>query len=265
MELILAMALLDASRQAWLAVPGGSRHDIESSGSSASLLHSIYGSQASQLPISEYSSETSWGKSQTDLAGTKSLAGLPRRAGRARPMSSPASVLAARQTQRRVISSVLIESPLGGSQTSLEGVEKATIPHREAPPAQVVPRRVARPYSAAVSSSSSSRDLLQHPPSAWGASRRPQTARAPDARILSRPQRASVSHSSSTTLLPQCRHGRPSTTTFHRKSARPRTALATTVCIILRIGPGRVWWSLALLLHSIFCYDLSMNFLFYLL
>jgi len=226
------MALLDASRQAWLTVPGGSRHDIESSGSSASLLHSIYGSQASQLPISDYGSETSWGKSHTDLAGAKSFTSLPRRTGRSRPMSSPASVLAARQAQRKVLSSVLIESPSpGGSQASLEEREKSAVAYRQPPAAEIVPRKLARPYSAAVSSSSSRNPL--RPSSAWGPSRPPQAARTPNARLLSRPQSAAVSRSSSISLLPQCQRSRPpSTTTFHRKTARPKTALATTVRIV---------------------------------
>ena len=78
------------SRLAWLSV-GASRTDIDS-GSSASLLHSIYGSQLSQLPFSP---------SEACLAPTNGHA-EPHQQRRAlrRPKSSPAASYVARERQK---------------------------------------------------------------------------------------------------------------------------------------------------------------------
>lgn len=80
------------SQMPWLSV-GASSTDLDSS-SSLSLLHSIYGSQASQLPFSE---------SDTSITGTRSEAPLiPALAAdwRQRPKSSPAATLASRARER---------------------------------------------------------------------------------------------------------------------------------------------------------------------
>ncbi len=235
---VVSMALLDSSKQAWLAAPGASRHDVESSGSSVSLLHSIYGSQASQLPISDYGSETSWGRSQTELAGpARSVTSLPARRMRSRPMSSPASVIAARQVQRKM-SSALVESPIiGSSVTSLEedddhGWEVA------------IPRRPARPYSAAVTSSgrpSRPASVLSRPPSARTLGYPSQGAHQTEGRRLPRPQSAAVTGTRSfgAAVPPQ---RRPPSAGDHQRRQRPRTALPTSTsvsctsyCISLRI------------------------------
>lgn len=217
------MSLLEASRQAWLVAPG-SRHDIESTGSSVSLLQSIYGSQASQLPISEYSSEGSWGRS--DLAGGRSLTSLPRRP-RSRPMSSPAGALAARQERRRVLSTALAESPPSASQLSLESEERVDVSRKQEVSVGVVGRRPARPYSAAVPSRPPRPGLLARPPSARVSFRPPRAGSAahpPTARMLARPQSAAVSsRSSSGVLIPLSRPS--SAATSRRKLARPKTAL----------------------------------------
>lgn len=83
------------SRLPWLSV-GASRTDLEST-SSLSLLHSIYGSQVSQLPFSE-NSETSLVEVRSDLLPSAS----PPRHRLARPKSSPAASLVAREQQKRV-------------------------------------------------------------------------------------------------------------------------------------------------------------------
>ena len=89
------------SRSPWYS-GGLSRTNLDA-GSSASLLHSIYGSQASQLPFSDCESDA-------DLLATKSdylppnlrssSPVLPQRR-LARPKSSPACVIEARERQRR--------------------------------------------------------------------------------------------------------------------------------------------------------------------
>ena len=76
------------SRMPWLTVGSGSTTDLDSA-SSLSLLHSIYGSQASQLPFSE-----------TDLGPRSPLAPASATPWRQRPKSSPAATLAARTRDR---------------------------------------------------------------------------------------------------------------------------------------------------------------------
>ena len=80
-----------------------SRTDLEA-GSSVSLLHSIYGSQVSQLPFSDYDSDVDLLTARSDyLPGAdrrSSASALPQRR-LTRPKSSPASVIEAREQQRR--------------------------------------------------------------------------------------------------------------------------------------------------------------------
>ena len=82
------------SRIPWLSV-GVSSTDLDSA-SSLSLLHSIYGSQASQLPFSDYDSETSFPGTRSECPQTS--ASVQRRQ---RPKSSPAATLAARELAAR--------------------------------------------------------------------------------------------------------------------------------------------------------------------
>ena len=79
------------SRMPWLAVGASSTTDLDSA-SSLSLLHSIYGSQASQLPFSE-----------SDLGPRSSLAPASATPWRQRPKSSPAATLAARTSDRQLL------------------------------------------------------------------------------------------------------------------------------------------------------------------
>ena len=105
------------SRSPWYS-GGRSRTDLDA-GSSVSLLNSIYGSQASQLPFSE------GGESDIDLLATKSdylppnlrssSPALPQRR-LARPKSSPARVIEARERQIRQLSDGVGES-YGGEAT----------------------------------------------------------------------------------------------------------------------------------------------------
>jgi len=81
------------SRMPWLSV-GVSSTDLDSA-SSLSLLHSIYGSQASQLPFSDYESETSFLGTRSECPQTTASAQR-----RQRPKSSPAAALAAREQQQ---------------------------------------------------------------------------------------------------------------------------------------------------------------------
>lgn len=81
------------SRMPWLSV-GVSSTDLDSA-SSLSLLHSIYGSQASQLPFSDYESETSFLGTRSECPQTTASAQR-----RQRPKSSPAAALAAREHQQ---------------------------------------------------------------------------------------------------------------------------------------------------------------------
>ena len=76
------------SRMPWLSVGAGSSTDL-GSGSSLSLLHSIYGSQASQLPFSD-----------SDLGPRSPLTPASATSWRQRPKSSPAATLAARTRSR---------------------------------------------------------------------------------------------------------------------------------------------------------------------
>ena len=89
------------SRSPWYS-GGHSRTDLEA-GSSVSLLHSIYGSQASQLPFSEYDSDVDLLATKSDYIPANrrsSSPALPQRRLN-RPKSSPASVIEARAQQRK--------------------------------------------------------------------------------------------------------------------------------------------------------------------
>jgi hypothetical protein len=89
------------SRSPWYS-GGHSRTDLEA-GSSVSLLHSIYGSQVSQLPFSEYDSDVDLLATKSDYLPTNrrsSSPALPQRR-LTRPKSSPASVIEARAQQRK--------------------------------------------------------------------------------------------------------------------------------------------------------------------
>lgn len=76
------------SRMPWLSVGASSSTDLGSA-SSLSLLHSIYGSQASQLPFSD-----------SDLGPRSPLAPASATPWHQRPKSSPAATLAARTRAR---------------------------------------------------------------------------------------------------------------------------------------------------------------------
>lgn len=160
----------DAARQPWLAATG-SCHEVESCSSSASLLHSIYGSQVSQLPFSDYSSEMGERRSQIELnlavRSSKSATSLNGRTC-SRPKSSPARVLAAREQLRRKISSTSSEDTLVVSQTSIQSGGKSEVPQGGRLVGRT--RRPIRPGSATVS-------VRRRPPSASAYQRsRPKTA-----------------------------------------------------------------------------------------
>ena len=89
------------SRSPWYS-GGHSRTDLDA-GSSVSLLQSIYGSQVSQLPFSDYDSDVDLLATKSDYLPSNrrsSSPALPQRR-LARPKSSPASVIEARERQRR--------------------------------------------------------------------------------------------------------------------------------------------------------------------
>ena len=91
------------SRSPWYSVgQGGSRTDLEA-GSSVSLLHSIYGSQVSQLPFSDCESDADLLATTSDYLPRNIRSSSPALQQRrlARPKSSPASVIEARERQRR--------------------------------------------------------------------------------------------------------------------------------------------------------------------
>ena len=108
------------AKMAWYSV-GASSTQLDSASSSYSLLHSIYGSQVSQLPFSDYDSEVSLNATQSEYHVPPRLSPtLKRRL--SRPKSSPASVIAAREQLRSKPTSVptrpgsaLIRQPRPGS------------------------------------------------------------------------------------------------------------------------------------------------------
>ncbi len=83
---------------AWYSV-GASSTQLDNASSSYSLLQSIYGSQASQLPLSDYESETSLIATQSEQRVTTNYSPIARRR-LSRPKSSPASVITAREQLR---------------------------------------------------------------------------------------------------------------------------------------------------------------------
>ncbi len=82
---------------AWYSV-GASSTQLDNASSSYSLLYSIYGSQASQLPLSDYDSEASLIATQSEQRVSSHYSPTPQRR-LSRPKSSP-SVMAARDQLR---------------------------------------------------------------------------------------------------------------------------------------------------------------------
>ena len=114
------------SRMPWLTVGSGSTTDLDSA-SSLSLLHSIYGSQASQLPFSE-----------TDLGPRSPLAPASATPWRQRPKSSPAATLAARTRDRLLQPGGATGRPTTARPGTATGRPSAARSRR---PASSVPRR----------------------------------------------------------------------------------------------------------------------------
>lgn len=95
--------MASAAKLAWYSVGSTSPSNLDlNSSSSASLLHSIYGSQVSQLPFSDYGSENSF-LGDANLLSNKSgsLTNLQKKRCNVRPKSSPVSAMAAREQQRK--------------------------------------------------------------------------------------------------------------------------------------------------------------------
>lgn len=153
------------------------------SSSSVSLLHSIYGSQASQLLFSDNGSESSFSASKPG-----SLSNMQRRmTTRVRPKSSPASTIASRMQLRKqsAVELTVQRTPLQqqispdlsplelGRPGEVEGVEEVGRPIVRSAGGYI--RGTVRPASAAVTSQRSRR-----PPSASGQRKqgfsRPKTA-----------------------------------------------------------------------------------------
>ena len=96
--------MVDAARMPWYSMGSRINNEMDSS-SSASLLHSIYGSQASQLTFSDHPSEYS-------LSGATNVYSLPgrgnsvttlQRRSNSRPKSSPVHAITAREQQRKAL------------------------------------------------------------------------------------------------------------------------------------------------------------------
>lgn len=151
------------SRSPWYSVgQSASRTDLEA-GSSISLLHSIYGSQASQLPFSDCESDVDLLATTSDYLPRNlrsSSPVLPQRR-LARPKSSPACVIEARERLRRQQQSAEGEDYYGdGSvhEAPLRVRRPGSAVPRQRPgtariargrPASAVGRRLQRPTSAA--------------------------------------------------------------------------------------------------------------------
>ncbi len=107
------------SKLAWYSV-GASSTQLDAGASSYSLLHSIYGSQVSQLPFSDFDSEASLIATRSEQHVNSRISPTPRRR-LTRPKSSPASVIAAREqlkskpTQQARPGSALNRQPRPGS------------------------------------------------------------------------------------------------------------------------------------------------------
>ncbi len=125
-------------RLAWLSV-GASRTDLEAA-SSASLLHSIYGSQASQLPFSE--SESSLPATQSEFL-PRTMSPAAQRRYPSRPRSSPAATLLAREQQKQAGA-----SRPGGSVVGGRRLRPATARSGGVRPGSAAPRGRQRPSSA---------------------------------------------------------------------------------------------------------------------
>lgn len=153
------------SRSPWYSVgQSASRTDLEA-GSSVSLLQSIYGSQASQLPFSECDSDVDLLATTSDYLPRNlrsSSPVLPQRR-LARPKSSPARVIEARERLRKQQQSVEGEEGYYGDGSAVhEAASRVRRPGSAVPrqrpgtarivrgrPASAAGRRLQRPSSAA--------------------------------------------------------------------------------------------------------------------
>ncbi len=206
-----------AARMAW-CTPLGNR-DLETSpSSSASLLHSIYGSQASQLLFTKYcssSGEEEVARPHTpDLQLTaspacSSIALQQRRKLPTRPKSSPASTMAARMQQQKVQyvagKLTLLRTPLNLRPESSHVVDLSL---RGAHHADLT-----RETGTTTGTTTGTRPSLnRRVPAGYEASTRPR-CRRPSSASVSRPQRP------------------PSAATAQRRSSsnRPKTALGINV------------------------------------
>ena len=141
------------SRSPWYSVgQSASRTDLEA-GSSVSLLQSIYGSQASQLPFSESESDVDLLATTSDYLPRNlrsSSPALPQRR-LARPKSSPARVIEARERQRSQQQSVEGDSYYGDGSAVHEAAPRVRRPGSAVPRQRPATARIARgrPASAA--------------------------------------------------------------------------------------------------------------------
>lgn len=226
------------ARMPWFSSGSRVTAELESSSSSASLLHSIYGSQASRLFFADYSSE----EVLSEMAPT-STTNLHRITRHDRPKSSPVGVMATRM-QRSLQPETGLQLTL--RQTPLHNIELDTSSTETLETAAVyVGTRGRRPISASVT-------RLQGPPSA-PATRPRRPPSAPIARLqgppsvpAARPRRPpsapavrSQRPPSASTARPRRPpsapatgppHGPPSASTHtQRIFNRPRTALGIRV------------------------------------
>ncbi len=160
------------SRLAWYSV-GASSTQLDAGASSYSLLHSIYGSQASQLPFSDFDSDASLIATRSEQHVNSRISPTPRRR-LSRPKSSPASVIAAREQLR----SKPTQQARPGSALNRQPTQQArpgSTPNKQPRPGSAARRIVrGRPASAAVGRPSSAASTVS-----GGASpsrRRPKTA-----------------------------------------------------------------------------------------
>lgn len=225
------------ARMPWFSSGSRVTAELESSSSSASLLHSIYGSQASRLFFADYSSE----EVLSEMAPT-STTNLHTRTRHDRPKSSPVSVMATRMQRR--FSSMQPEAGLQLTlqQTPLHNIELDTSSTETLETAAVyVGTRGRRPISASVT-------RLQGPISA-PATRPRRPPSAPIARLqgppsvpVARPRRPpsapavrSQRPPSASTARPRRPPSAPATgppsasTHTQRRFNRPRTALGIRV------------------------------------
>ena len=161
------------SRSPWYS-GGHSRTDLDA-GSSLSLLHSIYGSQASQLPFSDCDSDVDLLATKSDYLPRNLRSSSPVLSQRklARPKSSPASVIEARERQRRQYQQATTE------EAGLYDVQESTAA-RVRRPASAMPRQ--RPGTA----SGRARIARGRPTSAVGGGRQQRPSSAAPGHFLGR-------------------------------------------------------------------------------